>query len=134
MVGGKGGFISSDLSSYASTHTAEQIRGAITSPASGSDRPVRLVTVTIHDGGKVTGRVRNEDNFSLQLQLLDGSFYSLTKSDVDRLEYNSQALMPSDYGSTLRSNELNDLVSYLMKVANVRAGEVAVRPNAFEDE
>jgi hypothetical protein len=41
--------------------------------------------------------------------------------------------MPSDYNSTLSSDDLNDIVSYLMKVANVGAGEVVV-PSEFEDE
>jgi cytochrome c oxidase cbb3-type subunit 3 len=133
IAAGKGGFIASDLSVYARAHTAEQIRGAITSPAPGSDRQARLVTATTRGGEKVVGRVRNEDNFSLQLQTLDGTFYSVTKSDLVVLEYSSQTLMPSDYASTLSSAELNDLVSYLMKVANVRLGE-AVVPSEFEDE
>jgi putative heme-binding domain-containing protein len=133
MVGGKGGFIASDLSVYARTHTAEQIRGAIISAAPGSDRQARLVTATTRGGEKVVGRIRNEDNFSVQLQTLDGKFYSVTKSDLQGLEYNSQSLMPSDYGSTLSPDELNDLVSYLIRVANVRLGE-AVVPSEFEDE
>jgi|HubBroStandDraft_1064217.scaffolds.fasta_scaffold149873_1 cytochrome c oxidase cbb3-type subunit 3 len=133
MVAGKGGFIATDLSVYGRTHTAEQIRGAITSAAPGSDRQARLVTATTRGGEKVAGRIRNEDNFSMQLQTLDGTFYSVTKSDLVGLEYSSQTLMPSDYGSTLSSAELDDLVSYLMKVANVRLGE-AVVPSEFEDE
>ena len=116
MVAGKGGFIASDLSSYASTHTAEQIRSAIVSRLPDTNLQARLVTATTRGGEKVVGRVRNEDNFSLQLQTLDGTFYSVTKSDLARLEYNSQALMPSDYSSTLSPNELNDLVSYVMRV------------------
>jgi|SRR5579863_4191714 cytochrome c oxidase cbb3-type subunit III len=133
MVAGKGGFIASDLSVYARTHRVEQIRGAITIPAPASDRQARLVTAATRDGGKVVGRVRNEDNFSLQLQTLDGAFVSVVKSDLEGLEYNSQALMPTDYGSTLSPDELNDLVSYLMKVANVRVGEAVVAPE-FEEE
>src|ERR1700745_2153959 len=72
MVAGKGGFIASDLSSYARTHTAEQIRSAIVSPD--TDQQARLVTATTRRGEKVVGRIRNEDNFSLQLQTLDGTF------------------------------------------------------------
>ncbi|MGA2745051.1 MAG: c-type cytochrome [Candidatus Sulfotelmatobacter sp.] len=133
MAAGKGGFIASDLSGYTHSHTAEQIRLAITSPAPGNDRQARLVTAITRGGEKVVGRVRNEDNFSLQLQTLDGTFYSVTKSELQGLEYNSQTLMPSDYNSTLSSDDLNDIVSYLMKVANVGAGEVVV-PSEFEDE
>ena len=97
MVAGKGGFIASDLSSYARTHDVEQIRSSVTTPAPATDRQARLVTATIRGGEKIVGRIRNEDNFSLQLQTLDGAFYFVTKSDLESLEYNSQTLMPSDY-------------------------------------
>ncbi|MFY9979566.1 MAG: c-type cytochrome, partial [Candidatus Sulfotelmatobacter sp.] len=64
MVAGEGGFIASDLSDYARSHTVERIRSAIVDPASGG-RPVRLVTVTLSGGEKFVGRVRDEDNFSV---------------------------------------------------------------------
>jgi cytochrome c oxidase cbb3-type subunit 3 len=130
MVAGKGGFIASDLSSYARTHTAEQIRSAIVSPD--TDQQARLVTATTRRGEKVVGRIRNEDNFSLQLQTLDGTFFLATKSDLERLEYSSEALMPSDYRSTLSPRDLNDVVSYLMRVANVDKGVAATA--AFDEE
>jgi cytochrome c oxidase cbb3-type subunit 3 len=133
MVAGKGGFIASDLSGYARTHDAEQIRSAITSPAPGGDRQARLVTATIRGGEKVVGRIRNEDNFSLQLQTLDGTFHFVIKSDLEALEYNSQPLMPSDYGSTLNSSELNDLVSYLIKVAGASASGTHKKADEWED-
>jgi cytochrome c oxidase cbb3-type subunit III len=117
MIARKGGFIASDLSTYARTHTVEEIRSAITTPAPDSERQARLVTATTRSGEKVVGRIRDEDNFSLQLQTLEGAFHFLTKSDLESLEYNSQSLMPSDYSSTLHPDELNDVVSYLIKVA-----------------
>jgi cytochrome c oxidase cbb3-type subunit III len=132
MAAGKGGFIASDLSGYAHSHAVEQIRSAITSPAAGNDRQSRLVTATTRGGEKYAGRIRNEDNFSLQLQALDGTFYFVDKSDLVGLD-SSQTLMPSDYGSTLSSSELNDLVSYLMRVANVKPGEVVTHADRFED-
>jgi len=132
MAAGKGGFIASDLSGYAHSHAVEQIRSAITSPAAGNDRQSRLVTVTTRIGEKYVGRIRNEDNFSLQLQALDGTFYFVDKADLAGLD-SSQTLMPSDYGSTLSSNELNDVVSYLMRVANVKPGEAVAQTDEFED-
>jgi len=116
VVGGEGGFIASDLSEYARTHDLEEIRTTILNPASGN-RPVRLVTVVVHGGEKYSGRVRSEDNFSLQLQTLDGAFHFMSKSDIESLEYAPETLMPSDYGSRLNSDEMNDLISYLMSVA-----------------
>ncbi|MFZ0954550.1 MAG: c-type cytochrome [Candidatus Sulfotelmatobacter sp.] len=133
MIAGKGGFIASDLSSYARAHVVDQIRSAITTPASASDRQARLVTATIHGGEKVVGRIRNEDNFSLQLQTLDGTFDFITKSDLASLEYNSQPLMPSDYGSTLTPDELNDVISYLMKAANVSGSGTLKKADEWEE-
>ena len=131
MVTGKGGFIASDLSAYASTHAVQQIRSAITSPTP-SNRQARLVTATIR-GEKVVGRIRNEDNFSMQLQSLDGVFHFLMKSDLDSLEYDSQTLMPSDYGSTLSPDELNDVVSYLMRVANADGKNSPTKADEWEE-
>jgi putative heme-binding domain-containing protein len=132
MAAGKGGFIASDLSGYAHSHAVEQIRSAITSPGAGNDRQSRLVTATTRGGEKYVGRIRNEDNFSLQLQSLDGTFFFVEKSDLVGLD-SSQTLMPSDYGSTLSSSELNDVISYLMRVANVNPGEAVVQTDGFED-
>ena len=120
MVAGKGGFIASDLSAYARTHNVEQIRNEIVTP-SNNDGRARMATAILRSGEKFTGRVRNEDNFSLQLQTLDGIFHFLEKSEIEMLEYSAQPLMPSDYGSTLSPDELNDVVSFLMRVASTNA-------------
>lgn len=130
MVRGKGGFIASDLSTYASTHETAQIRNAIIKP--GADQQARLVTATPRDGDKVIGRIRNEDNFSLQLEALDGKFYSVSKSDLAGLEFSSEALMPSDYDSKLSPADLNDIVSYLMREAGTDKAAATTEP--FDEE
>jgi len=133
-VAGKGGFIASDLSGYAHTHTVEQIRNEITQPTVSNDRLARVVTATIRNGEKYTGRIRNEDNFSVQLQTLDGTFLFLAKSELETLEYSSQTLMPSDYGSTLSSRELDDIVSYLMSTAGVGNSQSPNTEREFEEQ
>ena len=74
--------------------------------------------VTSREGQKYSGVVRNEDNFSLQLQTLDGVFHFFMKSELEGVAQQPASLMPVDYGSTLSPAELNDLVSFLMLVAN----------------
>jgi putative heme-binding domain-containing protein len=133
MIAGKGGFIASDLSAYAGTHTVEEIRSAIASRTPGSNLQARLVTVTTRGGEKNSGRIRNEDNFSLQLQALDGTFFFVAKSDIENLQYSSQTLMPSDYGATLSPEDLNDIISYLVREAHVPL-EAAPATGDFEDE
>lgn len=117
MVQGGGGFLSSDLSVYAANLASSEIHGAITKP--GGDSPERrtLVTATLRDGRVLEGIARNEDNFSLQLQSVDGTFHFLQKSEITKVEPHAQTLMPTDYGSTLTPAQLDDLVGYLMTVA-----------------
>jgi putative heme-binding domain-containing protein len=134
MVLGKGGFIASDLSGYGRAHAVEQTRSAIINPPPGSDQQARMVTTTTRGGEKYVGRIRNEDNFSLQLQTWDGAFRFLSKSDIEKSEYSSQGLMPTDYASTLSADELNDLVSYLLSVANARTSPSETPRKEFEDE
>ena len=114
---GGGGFIGSDLSSYAATRSADEIYKDITKPTTGKNRANELLTVTMRDGKELTGLARNEDNFSLQLQTLDGVFYSFVKSDLQEVRRSNQPLMPTEYGSRLTRSELDDLISYLTSVA-----------------
>jgi cytochrome c oxidase cbb3-type subunit 3 len=117
MINGSGGFLGADLSYYGSNASIEEIRSAITDPDKDLDPRSRTVLVTTREGRQFTGIARNEDNFSLQLQSLDGTFHLFAKSDLEHLEYQPKSLMPSNYGSLLSASELNDLVSYLIRTA-----------------
>lgn len=127
MVGGKGGFIGGDLSSYAATHTVEQIRGAILNPNDNLDPHHSVVTALTKIGQRYTGIVRNEDSSSLQLQGRDGAFILLEKSTVASISRDKQSLMPSDYSSKLNPGEVNDLISFLMQIA-------ATHPKQAQDD
>ncbi|MGI9073070.1 MAG: c-type cytochrome [Bryobacteraceae bacterium] len=115
MVAGKGGFIGSDLTGYGNQHSPDVVRGAILEPNENLNPRHRTVTAVTRDGRKFTGRALNEDNFSLQLQTLDGTFHFFDKSMLARLEREPRSIMPSNYGSTLSPSDLDDLVSYLMR-------------------
>jgi cytochrome c oxidase cbb3-type subunit III len=117
MTNGEGGFLASDLSAYATGKTANEIRSVITDPNKNLDPRKRTVVAKTADGTILTGIARNEDNFSLQLQTLDGGFHFFTKADLQSLEHLPGSLMPADYGSRLTRQELDDLVSYLMSIA-----------------
>ena len=121
MVEGAGGFLGADLTNYAESRMANEIRDAIIDPATSVTRHDKMVAVTTRDGQQFTGIARNEDNFSLQLQTADGAFHLLMKSDLGKIEYQRQPLMPADYERRFTASELNDLVSFLMKTAAANA-------------
>jgi cytochrome c oxidase cbb3-type subunit 3 len=121
MVNGAGGFIAADLSVYGRTRALEEIRDAITRPSNDGGTSRGVVAVTTRDGQKFSGVLRNEDNFSLQLQTLDGVFHLFVKSDVANVAHQTEPLMPSDYGSVLSRSEIDDLISYT--VTSARGGK-----------
>jgi cytochrome c oxidase cbb3-type subunit III len=119
MVRGAGGFIGPDLSDYGAIHSADDIRGAIVSADKRPGPRKGLAKATTKDGQQVSGLVRNEDNFSLQLQTLDGTFHLLDKSSLSELTFDTAPVMPN-YESKLSKSELDQLVAYLSSAREVK--------------
>jgi putative heme-binding domain-containing protein len=117
MVQGSGGFLGRDLTSYGATLSPGEIRASILRGGEASSRTNKTAVVTLRNSQKFTGVIRNEDNFSIQLQSFDGTFHFLNRSDVARQEFLPTPIMPADYGTTLKAPELDDIVSYLVTVA-----------------
>ena len=134
MAAGRGGFIAPDLSSYGQTHTAEQIKSAIVNPAA-RDFIKPMVTATTANGDSYQGIIRNEDNFSLQLQSEDGAFHFFSKADLKTIERGQASIMPSDYSSRLSVAQLDGIVSYLLSLENgSSAARPATRPHPEDEE
>ena len=120
MVHGAGGFLGPDLSGYGANHSADGIRDAIVTAEKRPGFRKGLATATTKDGRQISGLVRNEDNFSVQLQALDGTFHLLDKSSLSDLTFDSAPVMPSDYDSRLSKSELDQLVGYLLSLGNTK--------------
>jgi putative heme-binding domain-containing protein len=114
MVNGQGGFLGADLSGYGVSHSPDQIRDSILNPGKNREPRSATIVVVTRSGKKYSGIVRNEDNFSVQMQTRDGAFHFFDKSDLARIEHPARSLMPSQYGSRLTKTELDDLISYLV--------------------
>ena len=132
-MNGQGGFLGADLTSYAARLSVEEVAERITNPDKGLDPRKGTVEVALRDTGKLSGFVRNEDNFSLQLQTADGVFHLLNKTDIQTQIYTGKSGMPTNYASTLTTSEVNDIVSYLLRVANAD-GAQKKQPSADHDE
>lgn len=134
MIQGRGGYMGSDLSEYGAGNSPNEIREAILHPNKDDDPRQQVVEVTTEDGQILKGIRRNEDNFSLQLQTLDGAFHLLRKSTVKSVKDLAASLMPSDYGSKLTRQEIDDLIHYLVSVAKTGKSSQDKRNGAEEDE
>jgi cytochrome c oxidase cbb3-type subunit III len=120
MVNGTGGFLGPDLSDYGASHSPDDIRDAIVSADKRPGGRKGLAKAKTKDGQQVSGLVRNEDNFSVQLQALDGTIHLLEKSSLSELTFDSTPVMPGDYDSKLNKSELDQLVVYLMSTRNAK--------------
>lgn len=127
---GEGGFLGPDLSSFSRSHSPETTRRAIIDPKQDAERMTDTVTVIARDGGRLIGVARNEDNFSLQLQTLDGNFHLLMKSDLASVNHDARSLMPSDYAARLGARDLDDIVAFLLSAVAGPAERVTARKNA----
>jgi len=117
MVQGAGGFLGRDLSTYGTTLSPAEIRENIVRLPDGANKANTTAVITMRDSSKYSGVIRYEDNFSIQLQSLDGTFHFLRRADVAEHELLPQPIMPTDYGRVLKPSELDDLVCYLVTVA-----------------
>src|ERR1700719_2016738 len=114
MTNGAGGFLGSDLSKYGAITSVAEIREQIMNH--GQSPRTTMIAVSTRDGRTLTGFARNEDNFSLQLQTLDGKFHFLDKSTVVRVDY-TPAASTANAGKPPSESELDALVSYLVSIA-----------------
>jgi cytochrome c oxidase cbb3-type subunit 3 len=117
IVNGAGGFLGPDLSHYSEHHALSDIRAAIVSPPKQASKQWASADVRDKNGTVYEGLVRNEDNFSIQLQSSDGAFQLFSKSDLSAINHHENSLMPSDYGAKLSTAEIEDLVAYLVGTA-----------------
>lgn len=120
MIKGQGGFLGMDLSRYGASHSPEEIRDSILNPSKNRDSRSATITVITQSGQKYNGVVRNEDNFSIQMQTRDGAFHFFDKSSLARVDHPAGSLMPQ-YGSRLTKTELTDLVKYLVTSAGTES-------------
>ena len=117
MMQGQGGFIAAGLTNYGRKRMPEAILHAITNPDDPLVPSSRVVTIMIGTGRRLTGALRNEDNFSFALQTEDGRYHLFQRSDLSEVQYTDHSLMPRDYSTRFTAKELDNIVSFLIIAA-----------------
>ncbi|PWT86742.1 MAG: hypothetical protein C5B58_00900 [Acidobacteria bacterium] len=72
----------------------------------------RFVRVVTKEGKSVTGRLLNQDNFTVQFRDGEDKLRSMLKKDLTEIIVITKSQMPS-YKGTLSEEEIADLVAYL---------------------
>jgi putative heme-binding domain-containing protein len=119
-VGEAGSYVGPALDGVGAHRTPEQLHASLQSPKKEvlpENRTVRLVSI---DGKTVTGRLLNQDGFSVQLIDSSGQLRSFSRSGLREFTIVTTNPMPS-YADKLSAQDLDDLVRYLNSLNGVGA-------------
>lgn len=114
-VYGRGPRLAPDLTEVGLTRPLPELRDALLDPSATmrpGNRPFSVVTT---DGRDVSGRLLNQDSFSIQMLDSSERLVSLQKRNVRAQGFISTSPMPS-YRDTLTAEEVDDLVGYLVSL------------------
>lgn len=129
MIKGKGSILGPDLSNLAGTRKIQNIVDALTKAqhkimADGGTHDTTLlpmttyqpVRITTADGKVISGILKNEDSFSLQVLGRDDlNLYRFKRNDV-KVFYDPQSLMPHDWDKRLAPAEFQNLMAFLTRL------------------
>jgi PQQ-dependent dehydrogenase (methanol/ethanol family) len=114
IVKSRGGNLGPDLSNLGRELRLAQITQALQNPAALQTPGYRLVLVRLSNGATLRGLVKNESNFDLQLQTLDGGLHLLEREQIADETREPAPLMPAVKAT---DEEMRDLVAFLSRLA-----------------
>jgi len=112
-VYGRGPRVAPDLSEVGATRSLPELHEALLDPDARVRPGNRLFQVLTRSGSRITGRLLNQDSFSVQILDASERLVSLQKSDLREYGFIRASTMPS-YREMLTTQELDDLVGYLV--------------------
>jgi cytochrome c oxidase cbb3-type subunit III len=124
MVNGRGGRLGPDLSHIGSARSLGDLKDKVREPGKlnaavglwwelGQPLVYQTVTVVAKDGRRITGSLRNEDTFSIQLMDPAEELQMFLKQDLKEVIHEQNSLMPKYDEQALSGKELQDLLAYL---------------------
>ncbi len=128
MVEGKGGRLGPDLSGVGGSRTTDALIESVRNPSQrlawGLTEPTKefaqeyaTVTVVTAEGKRITGVTMNEDNFSVQVMDASERIHLLQKDKLTSIKKSRESMMPGYDTDTLKDQDLNDILAYLVSVA-----------------
>lgn len=111
-VNDAGSWLGPDLTDVGSQRRIVYMEKTLLDPASTLLPQNRFFHVVTRDGASVTGRILNQDTFSLQLIDARGRLLSYQKADLREFK-SANSPMPS-YQGKLSSQEMADLIAYMV--------------------
>jgi cytochrome c oxidase cbb3-type subunit III len=128
MLRGKGGLLGPDLSNLAGRRKLYHIRDALTKVdhrvvTDGGRHEISLeplltyqpVKIVARDGRTLSGVLKNEDSFSVQMLATDNELHMFSRDELRDITYEKNSLMPTDFDKRLTPQEFQDLLAFLSR-------------------
>ncbi len=117
-IEGKGSRVGPDLSDIGTFRRAGELEKSLLDPNADIAPVNRFFRVVMKNGTTFTGKLLNQDTFTMQFMNSNEQLVSLQKSDIREWSFVTKSSMPS-YKDKLSSQELADVVSYLISLKGV---------------
>jgi putative heme-binding domain-containing protein len=101
-----------DLTEIGAIRTPEQLQESLVDPNAEILPENRTFTVVTRDGAKITGRLLNQDTFTVQLMDQKEQLRSFDKSRLRSYSFVKDSPMPS-YNGKFSPQELADVIAYM---------------------
>lgn len=116
QVNGQGGKLGPDLSTIGTFMTPSSILESLTNPNSAIKQGYETVIITRKDGTVVSGTLDRKTDKEALVRVPSGDIVSVPNSEIDKFDITAISLMPPGLTSSLREDELADLMKYLMNL------------------
>ena len=120
-IGDTGGAQGPDLSGVGARTAPADILTSIIQPSAVVSDQYSNSVITRVDGGKITGRILNEEGDKLQLAVNPFDFsaqLSINRSDIIAIDRSNESPMPVGLLNSLNEQEVADLLAYLVSGGN----------------
>jgi putative heme-binding domain-containing protein len=124
-VNGEGKDVGPDLSEIGKKLGREAVLEAILYPSAAISHNYETWVVTTKSGGVETGLLTSDAADAVTLKGADGILRTLKRADIEQIRRSSVSLMPADLHQALTTQDLADLVEYLLTLREARAGKNA---------
>ncbi|MEM7374124.1 MAG: PVC-type heme-binding CxxCH protein [Bacteroidota bacterium] len=112
-INGEGGKVGPDLSSLGAYMTPESILESILNPNTDIKQGYETVVVTKKDGTVIGGTLDRKTESGALIRDAIGNLVTVANSEIENMEVSSVSMMPPGLVSSLRYDELVDLMTYL---------------------
>ncbi len=110
MVSGRGGRLGPELTRIGAQRSLAYLQESIVKPSADIPEGYRGVRVVPRGGQPITGVLKNEDDFTVQIFDTSEKYHSFRRSNLEKFEELRDSLMPP---SSLSPAEIDDIVAYL---------------------